>query len=476
MSPLHPSLTILFSTACLWGCALVGTDYRRPEAVHPPAGWHAALPHAGSGAKMASWWEQFQDQTLTGLIQATLEQHPGLNAAQGAIEAARAALTYQQSADQPQARSAAQLQRSGNRPNPAILSSTSRSVAVDASWELDLFGRVKRATEGAAAKVAARQAEWHGLKISLAAETAALYNDHRTCTRLRDSLQEEVKSRRASAQITRVATQAGLTAPADEAVIQARVADAQARLAAQEAECSLSVKGLVALTGLEEPQLRARLSKTPQSSLTAPPLAVTTLPARLLAQRPDLAAAEQELVSANAEIGVAEAARYPRFSLLGAVGAGVVTLGSVSQSNRPWSFGPALSLPLLDGDSIEAGVRAARARHAMALANYRRAVQEAVREVESALVNLEAVRLRVQESRASARGVAAYRKAAEENLRTGGISRLALEEARRQHLEAERTVIQLEGREVQQWINLYKSLGGGWESDPLSPTHDQEPA
>ncbi|MBF0271220.1 MAG: efflux transporter outer membrane subunit [Magnetococcales bacterium] len=476
MSPLRPSLAILFSTACLWGCALVGMDYRRPEAVNPPTGWHAALPHAGSGARMTSWWEQFQDQTLTRLIQATLEQHPSLNAAQGAIEAARAALTYQQSADQPQARSAAQLQRAGNSPNPTIISSTSRSVAVDASWELDLFGRVKRATEGAEAKVAARQAEWHGLKISLASETASLYNDHRACTRLRDSLQEEVESRRASAQITRVATRAGLIAPADEAMVQARVADAQARLAAQEAECALSVKGLVALTGLDEPRLRAFLQEAGHRPLVAPPLAVTTLPARLLAQRPDLAAAEQELVSANAEIGVAEGARYPRFSLLGAVGAGVVTMGSVSQPNRPWNFGPALSLPLLDGGAIEAGVRAARARHTMALANYRRGVQEAVREVESALVNLEAVRLRVQETRASARGAAAYRKAAEENLRTGGISRLALEEARRQHLEAERTVIQLEGREVQQWINLYKSLGGGWESDTPSPQPDQDPA
>ncbi|MBF0215247.1 MAG: TolC family protein, partial [Magnetococcales bacterium] len=123
---------------------------------------------------------------------------------------------------------------------------------------------------------------------------------------------------------------------------------------------------------------------------------------------------------------------------------------------------------------IEAGVRGAEARHTIALANYRHKVQEAVREVESALVNLEALRQRLREARASALGQERYHEAASENWRTGGISRLALEEALRQGLEARRAVIQLEGREVQQWITLYKALGGGWESDTPAVTHEKQ--
>ncbi|MBF0215248.1 MAG: TolC family protein, partial [Magnetococcales bacterium] len=143
------------------------------------------------------------------------------------------------------------------------------------------------------------------------------------------SLQAEVASRQSSTRITRVATRAGLTAPADESLMQSRLAESLARLAAQEAECQLSLKGLVALTGLEEPLLRSLMPGAESRPLVAPPLAVTELPARLLAQRPDLAAAEQELMAAHAEVGVAEAARFPRFSLLGGIGAGLTTMGSL---------------------------------------------------------------------------------------------------------------------------------------------------
>ncbi|NGZ05620.1 MAG: efflux transporter outer membrane subunit [Magnetococcales bacterium] len=450
----------------LSGCAIVGQEYRRPESVLPPAHWEAALPHGGSRLALNAWWQKLQDPTLSGLLEATLTRHPGLEGAQAAIESARAALRMQEAGDQPTARTSGQLQQAGHpTANPNAATMTSRAVAVDAGWELDLFGRVQRATEGALAKVAARSAEWHSLKITLAAETASLYNELRTCERLTAALNQEAASRQTSHEVTRVATRAGLTAPAESAVMQARVAEVLSRLAGQQAECALTIKGLVALTGLAEPEMRTRLHARTGQPLNAPMLTVTTLPMQLLAQRPDLAAYEQELVAANAEIGVAEAARFPRMSLLGNIGIGVISSsGRGSQEVQSWSFGPALSWPVLDGGIIEAGVTAARARHAMALASYRAKVREAVREVESVLVNLEASQRRLEEARNLVQGMTLFRQAAEENWRTGGINRLTLEEARRQQLEAERSKIQLEGRQMQYWINLYKALGGGWGS------------
>lgn len=464
MFRMRPWMAIGCLSVGLHGCMTAGPDYHRPDSVTLPGQWQATLPRMDATTGNQEWWQQFRDETLSELLQATLSRHPGLEAAQGAIAAARAALTVQQAGDQPTVRSAGQIQQAGHpAANAAVSTMTSRSVALDASWELDLFGRVKRATEGAEAKVAARTAEWQGLKISLAAETASLYNELRTCERLVANLDQEVTSRQMSQQVASIATRAGLTAPADAALIRARVAETRSRRESQQAECALAIKGLVLLTGLEETKLRARLQGQNAKPLIAPALAVTTLPTQLLVQRPDLAAAEQELIAANAEVGVAEAARYPRFSLLGNIGIGVVTLRGMSQQSEPWSFGPALSWPVLDGGFIEAGITAAKARHAMALASFRAKAREAVREVETALVNLDASRKRVTETRSLAAEVTAYHRAAQENWRTGGISRLILEEAHRQQLEAERSLIQLEGRQVQHGINLYKALGGGWE-------------
>ncbi|MBF0127072.1 MAG: efflux transporter outer membrane subunit [Magnetococcales bacterium] len=461
-------MLLLLGTLGVVGCTIPGPDDHRPETRPPDEAWQAALPHDGSVENLNNWWGRFQDPALTALIDATLNHHPGLDGALAAIEVARAALTTQQAADLPHGDASGKVSRSGNRLNPTVLSMTTTGMAVDASWELDLFGRVQRATEGARAKVTARQAEWHGLRVTLAAEVATLYNELRGCERLRESLTDEITSRRNSLEITRSAIQAGLVAPSEGELALAGLADARAQLTGQQGSCDLAVKGLVALSGMGEAALRQLLLNGTGKMAQVAPFAVTTLPAQLLAQRPDLASAESELVAADAEIGVARANRFPRFSLLGSVGAAVNTLGGLSQNNQPWSFGPALLLPMFDGGVREATVRAAHARRQAALANYRQAVQNAVREVESALVNLASSRQRVRDTRLAARGFAAYFAASEENWRKGGISLLALEEARRKSIGAERAVLQLERQEVQHWINLYKSLGGGWSQGATS--------
>ncbi|HIJ82804.1 MAG TPA: efflux transporter outer membrane subunit [Magnetococcales bacterium] len=446
----------------LTGCLVLGQDYQKPAEIVPVAAWQAALPHGGSQEHMTDWWGQFGDKVLTTLMDSTLNHHPSLEAAWAAIDVARAGLASQQAGDRLHADGGGKASRSGDHRNSTNREMTTLGTVVDAGWEIDLFGRVKRATEEAQAKVAARQADWQGLRVSLAAEVATLYVEWRGCERLRESLSAEISSRQISVDTNEKAIQAGLVAPSEGELAHGGLADARAQLILQQASCDLVIKGLVALSGLGEVSLRQHLAASANQWPAVVPFRVTSVPAQLLSQRPDLASAEEELVAANAEVGVAEAGRYPRLSLLGSVGIGIGSVGNSTLNNQPWSFGPALSLPLWDGGLREAGVRSAKGRRQMALANYRLAVQNAVREVEVALVNLAGTKNRIQDTREAASRFSAYLTASQDNWRKGGISLLTLEEARRKSMGAERAVIQLERQEVQQWITLYKALGGGW--------------
>ncbi|MBF0419509.1 MAG: efflux transporter outer membrane subunit [Magnetococcales bacterium] len=447
----------------LSGCMTLGSDYERPGEVIPTGSWQAALPHGGSQDNLIDWWGQLQDDTLKTLLSHTLKQHPGLEGALAAIEVARSNLVIQKAAGQVRAEVDVTAMRSGDKRNPKVVPMTARTVVADAVWEIDLFGRVKRATEGAEAKVAAREADWQGMRVALAAEVATLYFEWRGCERLRASLSRDVASRESSMTITEKAIRAGLSAPNDGDLAAASLADARSALTQQQASCDVAVKGLVALTGMDEASLRQLLQKSSGPWPRITPFTLITVPAQLLSQRPDLAGAEQELVAANAEVGVAEATRYPRLSLLGSVGVGVGFMGSPTQDTQPWSFGPALTLTGLDGGALEANVQAAKGRWKGALASYRKAVQAAVREVESTLVNLGGIQNRVLDGRKAYERYAAYLVSSETNWKKGGISLLTLEEARRRAMAAERGVIQLETQEVQQWITLYKVLGGGWQ-------------
>jgi NodT family efflux transporter outer membrane factor (OMF) lipoprotein len=456
----------------LAGCAVMGPDYVRPATIQPPPAWSAPLlPHDGSPQAMTDWWRTFWeaggDHTgFPALLATTLEHNTALESAQGAIDAARATVTMRGGLSPLQGSVGGTLLRSGNPPNPAVPTQTSRSVAVDASWEIDLFGRVRRNAEAAGARLAARTADWHAMRVTLAAEVATLYNEWRGCVRVARSMVQDVASRQQTATITYGAVAAGWRAPAEQELATASLADARSQLTAQQASCDRIVNGLATLTGkLSSTEVRQHLVEPEQTA--APhvvPFSVTTLPAQLLAQRADLASAEQELVAASAEIGVAEAERYPRLSLLGNLGVGVSDLaGGKTVDQRPWGLGPALSLPLLSATLTDAQVQAATARYRMAQAGYRRALLNAVQEVENSMVNLASTRQRAADARAAAEGYARFLATSTSHWQQGGISLLTLEETRRIAMSAERAMIQQQHQEIQQWINLYKALGGGWQ-------------
>jgi NodT family efflux transporter outer membrane factor (OMF) lipoprotein len=188
------------------------------------------------------------------------------------------------------------------------------------------------------------------------------------------------------------------------------------------------------------------------------------VPAELLSQRPDLAASEREIAAASADVSVAQADRLPRISLAGSIGRSSVRIGGASFDGNTWSFGPALLAPLFDAGRRRAAVDAAEARYDEAVAVYRERVLAAVREVEEALVRLDAAERREADAQLAAQGYAEFLAAAESQWRVGTVNLLDLEQARRSSLAANAGLLQVQRERVVAWLALYKAMGGGWAS------------
>ena len=467
-------------SACA-GLPAVGPDYQAPEATQLLADeqWQAALPHGGLSTDLLHWWQSFHDPLLDRLLQRAELDSPTLAEAVARIDEARSLFDGHRASLLPQVQvEAHQLRNNGSADLPGIMQitggktfdipvQTAKGTRLDAQWEIDLFGRVRRGNEAAEAALHSAEQGWHAARISLAAEVAGRYIDLRSCQLSLQTLKTDLASRQETARITQVAAEAGLQAPADARLAAASAADMAGILAAQAASCRLLQKTLVRLTGISESELMRELADSPPSRLPQPAsFAVDALPVALLSQRPDLAAAERQLAAANAQVGVATANRYPRLSLVGELARDRSSIdGMGSWISKPWYFGPSLSLPLFTGGALTAAQEAARARYAQALARYRQAVRLAVEETEGALVNLHAATERSQQAEQAYADYHAYFTAVEENWRAGGLSLLALETARRLSTAAERNRLEVERSRIQSWIALYKALGGGWQQN-----------
>jgi NodT family efflux transporter outer membrane factor (OMF) lipoprotein len=455
-------LALMAVHVALAGCAAVGPDYRAPVA-ETPAQWSVPTPHGGSVQRLGEWWRQFDDPVLARLQQAAEQDSPTLAVAWGNVEVARATLASASAGTVPSVSGNLSVSRSRQR---TVGTGTTRAASVDASWELDLFGKVRRKVESAQAQVEARQSDWHDARVTLAAEVASNYVEYRACGLLVDIYEQELVSIEQTAQATESLVRAGLSPSTDGALARATRASTTSSLISQRSQCEGLVKALTDLTGLPDGELKALLAGAGSALPRTPGFAVQSVPAQLLRQRPDIASRERDLAAASAEIGVVQADLYPSVQLGGSIGL------SVTGGNpfTTWSFGPSLSVPLFDGGSRRAAVASARASQEIAYAQWRDAVRNAVKEVEQALIGLDDANRRVVQAEQAAEEYRRYLVGAEAERRAGTISLLTFEEARRQSLSAQLELIGLQRDQVTYWITLYKALGGGWDREsPVSP-------
>lgn len=458
-----PALTLL--PLLLGGCAAFAPPVAMPPATPPvpdaPQAWQAPPPPADARAPLQDWWKQFDDPVLLQMIDAAQAASPTIAAAASRIEQARASSVAAGALLLPALN--ANASATAGRTDLVTPRASFASANLQASWEIDLFGANRAGRDAAVARLEGAQAGWQDASIAVAAEVGASYNALRGCEAVVVQTEADARSRAETARVTELAAKAGLMAPASAALARASAAQGRSLLAGQQAQCELLLKSLVALTAIDETELRLKLAPR-RAQLPVPAgIAVQSVPAAALMQRPDLAAAGRQVVAAAEDTTQAQAQRYPSIAIAGSVGPAWLRANNVSTSGNLWLIGPLqVTLPLFDGGTRVANVVAARARYDEAVAVYQGLVRGAVREVESALVTLDSSARRVDDTRVAIEGFEASLKAADARFRGGLGSLFDLEDARRSALLAHSTLVELQREQVAAWINLYRALGGGW--------------
>lgn len=460
----RPQMTGLIVVGLLTGCAV---QVPQPDAatMNPQATrWEASKPVVDPQRVVAlqDWWAGWHDAVLQRLQVAAQQSSPSLQQATARIQEARADAAAAGAALWPRLTLHGADTHSRNevqQPNERL---HTQSLGLDASWELDLFGGVAAARQSYLATQSARDAEWHDARISLAAEVANAYVMLRSLEQQIQLQQEQQRSLQQTRLLVEKRRQAGWSSATDVLNLDAALANGQSQLQELQSARDLTIKGLVALTGVAERDIRDWVAVGYAGQPQPPELVVDDVPANVLQQRPDIRIAADGIRSAASAVGVAEALRYPSVSLLGSISRLRVGSAGATIEGNSWSFGPSISFPLFDGGRLKAQQEAAEARYQQSVAAYQGLVRQAVREVEEALVRLEGSRIREQQLR---QAVSAYQQVYRNTdilWKAGSVSQLELEEARRQWRGAEMALAQLQRERVSYWIALYKATGGDW--------------
>ena len=452
----------------LWLAACATTPPPPTVPALAAAQWTAPLPHQGQLGDLSTWWQRLDDPLLVALIAAAEDASPTVASAASRIAQARATSVAAGAALGPTLDASASASRGISQPSVPIASTA--QAGLQAAWEIDLFGTNRAAANAAQARQQGAQAQWHDARVSVAAEVASQYVTVRACALLRGLAGEDAQSRQETARLSGLSTRAGFTAPAVDALARASAAEANNRVVQQLAQCDVYLKAMVALTGLPEADLAQKLASAPVPPAQIALFSIASIPAQVLAQRPDIYSAERDVAAASFDVGNAQGQRYPRLTLNGSIGALAYRAGGASENFGTWSIGPvALSVPVFDGGRRSADVEAAQARYTEAVAVYRGKVRQAVREVEEALVNLRSADDRFADTQAAAQGYQASFNATQARYTAGLASLPELEDARRSALAADTNAIALQREGLLAWIALYRAAGGGWTASAQQP-------
>ncbi len=474
-SPSPARLAMAVAVLALLGACASQQAYERPAMDIPPAYkesaaaaqglWQPARP-GGDQAVPAAWWSLYGDATLDTLQQqaATGNQSIALSvarlrAAQAAVAGSSASLlpTLGASASSSRSRSGSSLQADGSS-NARV--GTSHSLGLNASWELDLWGRIAGTVDAARASAQASADDLAAMRLSVQATVAQTYFALRAAEAQARLLRETLDAYDRSWELTRNRQAAGVASPADVAQAEAQYKTTQVQLLEAETNRSQLEHALAALVG----QAPAAFGLPATADLPEPPPVPAQLPSQLLERRPDIAAAERRVAAANAQIGVARAAFFPALTLSGSAGyRGSELSNLLSAPNLFWSLGPALAVSLFDGGARSAAVESARAANDQAAASYRQTVLTALQEVED---NLTAATALAQEQRLQTEALAAAQRALDvvnNQYRAGTVGFLNVLTAQATVLSSQRSLIDVRNRRLVAVNTLLKNVAGNWE-------------
>jgi len=441
------------------GCAL-GPDYARPDLDSPDA-YRQPSP-AGESIANLGWWQQYQDPQLRALIELALSENRDLARAVAHIEEARARYGFVRADQFPRLDGRAGAGR-GNQATQATGIQDQYVVAGDVSWEVDLFGKLRRSTQAARAELLATEEARRAVTITLVADVASAYLLLRDLDTRYEIARRTLETRKASTNIVMARFDKGIVPLIDVNQAQIEQADAAAQLASFERDVIRTENLLNVLVGRNPgPILRQRHAPLRLS----PPQVPAGLPSELLERRPDVRQAEQLLAAQTARIGVAEALRWPSLSLTASLGLASTDLSDLLDSDaKIWNLGGNLFSPIFNSGQNKRRVEVEKARTKQLLNAYEQTVLQAFREVEDALTD---IRTLYDEAQARHRQVKAARSGAKLSRARydGGVtSYLEVLESERSLFRAELAESAVRRAQLVGVVSLYKALGGGWQTE-----------
>jgi len=453
------------------GCA-IGPDYKQPEMASPPA-WLVDQKIAQDMANTA-WWEQFNDPVLNDLIRTALQENRDLRTATARVEefygrygATRANLFPQIG----YGGSAGKVQLTEQGPysiSPGTGSQFSSYQAnFTASWEIDIWGKLRRATEAAKADLAAAEDVRSGVILSLVTSVATAYIDLRSLDQQLDIARQTLKLREESVRLFEIRFKGGNISEMELSQVRSEYYVALASIPDLEKRVRQQENLINFLLG-RNPGPISRGKALGEITLPAVPAG---LPSDILARRPDIRQAEQQLIAANARIGVAKAQYFPSISLTGLFGSSSTDLGDLfTGPAKTWNFAGNITGPIFNAGRIKGDVKAATALQQQALFLYERAIQNGFREFEDSLIDQDRTRLQLDAQKQQVEALATYARLARLRYENGYTSYIEVLDAERSLFNGQLTYAQTQDVLLRSLVNLYKAMGGGWvvEADKLS--------
>ncbi len=457
----------------LGGCTL-GPDYQRPALPAPAefkqaAGWKAATP--SDALQRGAWWQLYGDPELDALVERLNVSNQSLAAAEAQYRQARALVRGARSQLFPLVGASAGVTRSSQGSGSSSSQfdqGSSRSdnyeAGVNASWELDIWGRLRRNLEANRANAEASAADLAAVKLSLQAELVQTYLQLRVIDEQQRLLDQTVASFERSLRLTENQYNAGIVPRSDVAQAMTQLKSTQAQAIDLKWQRAQLEHAIAVLIGVAPSELGIAVSdRIP--FLPDVPLA---LPSELLERRPDIASAERQVIAANAQIGVTQAAWYPDLTLSASGGYRNSSFSDLfSVPNRFWSLGPQLAVTLLDFGSRRAELERAEAAYDQTVANYRETVLQSFREVEDYLVQLRVLEEEAVVQREALEAAQESLRLIENQYRAGTVDFLSVATVQSNALNNERTNLSLLGSRLTASVQLIAALGGGWQSSAL---------
>ena len=459
----------------LSACATVGPDFSAPKNVADASFRHAPQGSADAAHLPAQWWTVFNDATLNRLEESALRDNPSVKAA------AQRLLQAQAQSDVTRSQESVNVSVSGSAANIRNSAETSQALALGGrtikgnqytlgaamSYEIDLLGRVRRLVEASDAQALAAEADRDGVLLVLSSQLASTYWQLRGLDAEIAILNGALDTRRETEELVTARFDAGLSNELDVSRARIERANAQADLHEVQRQRNLLEHSLATLVG-QSPSAMRLPAAAQAAVLPQPPAIPVGLPASLLSQRPDLAGSVAALRSANAQIGVAEGAFYPSFSLTSNFGFASESLRNLSKGDaRQFSLGPlGFSLPIFDGGRNKANLAVAKARYEEAAANHEGKLLSALREVEDALSDAEQRQLQGQAQAASQLASARAYLVARARYERGVSTYLDVTDAQRSALAADRAAVQITTQRLLATVAVARALGAGWQPSP----------